>query len=257
MSERNIPRIIHQIYIGQSLPPELTRIVERLKSLNPNWEHRLCDDESATRFIEKEYGTEVLRAYQRIDPRYGAARADLLRLLLLYRFGGVYCDVKSTFERPLDSVIRDDDRYLLCQWRNGPGEVCDGWGLHRELAHIPGGEFVNYFIICEAGHPFTAAAIERTLQNIRSYRPWEPGGWIGVLRTTGPIAYTLGIWPILQRYPHRFVTEEEVGVRYVAPGYGHLKVNHYSQQTAPVVKLSAGGMLVRRCFIFLLSALGK
>ena len=82
-----------------------------LKSLNPGWEHRLYDDVAAEAVLA-DFGAEVSEAYYKIEPRYGAARADLLRHLFLYRFGGVYCDIKSGFERPLDSIIRPDDTYI-------------------------------------------------------------------------------------------------------------------------------------------------
>jgi mannosyltransferase OCH1-like enzyme len=244
-----IPRIIHQTYPGGALAPELQRNVDRLKILNPGWEHRLYDDDQANALVS-EYGGEICEAYHRIDARYGAARADLLRHLMLFRFGGVYCDIKSGFSRPLDDVIRPDDTYILAQWRNGPGEANEGAGLHRDLSHVPGGEFVNYFIICEPGHAFSAAAIQKIVKNIFSYRPWSAVGRAGVLRTTGPIAYTRAIYPILDQHPHRLASEEELSAYFSPDDYDHYSVfkNHYSMLSAPVVKLGPlGETLSRLC----------
>ena len=67
-----------------------------LKSLNPGWEHRLYDDAAAEALLA-EFGSEVSEAYHKIDRRYGAARADILRHLFLYCYGGVYCDIISGF----------------------------------------------------------------------------------------------------------------------------------------------------------------
>src|SRR4051794_998673 len=122
MVSRSIPRIFHQIHLGGELPQNLRNNVEELKHRNPDWEHRLYADADAKNFIAENYDLSMLEAYLRIDAPYGAARADLLRHLILYRLGGVYCDMRSTFDRPLDDCIRDDDSYLLAQWRNGPGE---------------------------------------------------------------------------------------------------------------------------------------
>lgn len=77
--------------------------------MNPGWEHRLYDDADIEAFIRESYGDEILAYYHRIDRRYGAARADLFRYLLLYRLGGVYLDIKSTTVRPLDEVLRPDE----------------------------------------------------------------------------------------------------------------------------------------------------
>ena len=53
----------------------------------------------SSNYIRREYGESILSCYLRIDPVYGAARADLFRYLLLYRTGGVYLDIKSAARR--------------------------------------------------------------------------------------------------------------------------------------------------------------
>lgn len=234
------------------MPPVLAANVQTLKARNPGWDHRLYDSHTAEVFIKKHYNREILCAYRRIDERYGAARADLLRHLIMYSVGGVYCDIKSTFDLPLDATIRSDDQYLLAQWRNGPREPNEGFGLHRDLEHIPGGEFITYFIICEPHHPFSAAVIDLILSNIETYRPWSAVGRTGVLRTTGPIAYTLAIHPLLGRYSHRFVTEAELGARpSIEQGYVHEAIfkSHYSRLSIPVVKLGYMGRIMSRFFV--------
>ena len=243
--KRRIPRIIHQVLIGGELTPELQSNVDTLKAKNSGWEHRLYDDARAERLVREVYGERMLEIYHKISPKYLAARADLLCNLIIYDAGGVYLDIKSSFERPLDEVIRDDDSYILAQWRNGPGERNEGWGLHRDLAHIPGGEYMKHFIIAEPHHPYSAAIIQKIVHNVKQYRPWSAVGRTGTLRTTGPIAYTLGIHPIRDQHRHRFATEEELGAVYsIGDGYDHYAVfkEHYTTMTDPVVTLSSTGV---------------
>ena len=102
-TSRRIPRIIHQVFIGGKLTPELQANVDALRARNPGWEHRLYDDERAENLIRNVYGEEMLTIYHKISPEYLAARVDLLCNLIIYDAGGVYLDIKSTFERPLDS----------------------------------------------------------------------------------------------------------------------------------------------------------
>lgn len=253
-TNRRIPRIIHQVFIGGKLTPELQDNVDQLKARNPGWEHRLYDDERAETLIREVYGDEMLATYHKIDPQYVAARVDLLCNLIIHHTGGVYLDIKSTIERPLDEVVRGDDRYLLAHWRNGPGERNEGWGLHRDLAHIPGGEYMKYFIIAQSGHPYSKAIIKKIVENVKNYRPWSAVGRTGVLRTTGPIAYTLAIHPIRDLHPHRFTTEEELTSKpSIGGGYDHKTVftKHYSTLTSPVVTLSPAGAAFSRLFILL------
>jgi inositol phosphorylceramide mannosyltransferase catalytic subunit len=253
-NRRRIPRIIHQVFLDGNLTPELRANVDELKARNPGWEHRLYDNERAEALIRDVYGEKMLEIFRKIDPRYVAARVDLLCNLIIHHAGGVYLDIKSTIERPLDEVVRDEDSYLLAQWRNGPGEPNEGWGLHRDLAHVPGGEYMKYFIIAEPGHPYSKAIIERIVENVKNYHPWSAVGRRGVLRTTGPIAYTLAIHPIRDLHPHRFTTEEELSSKpSIGGGYDHNAIftRHYSTLTKPVVTLSTLATLFSRPFVIL------
>lgn len=237
-----IPKITHQIFMqGFSSLPEVDR--ERIlafRERNPAWDHRFYDQSTAEAWLRANADERTVRAYYRINPDYYAARADLLRYLLCSKEGGLYLDVKSEARRPLDDVLHRDDSYLLSQWpelRNRkPGE--EG---HPELAHIPGDEFVIWFIASMKNHPFLRAVIEQVLKNIENYNPWRIGvGAKGVLRTTGPVAYTLAIHPILNEHACRFVdAADDLGFYPFRHGdfkrhrgqYGR----HYSVITDPVI----------------------
>ncbi|WP_299284675.1 glycosyltransferase [uncultured Mucilaginibacter sp.] len=213
---RVIPRIIHQTFMSKNLPAELQENVERIKRLNPGWTHILYDDNDIQTFIRKNYGVKMLSYFGRINPRYGAARADLFRYLVMYKCGGVYLDIKSTCTKPLDEVLQPDDKYILAQWRNKPGENYAGYGLSKEVAFIEGGEYQQWHIVAAPGHPFLKAVIETVIRNIDNYRPWLHGtGGIGVLRLTGPLVYTLAIHPLLASASYRLVNNEtDVGLQY-------------------------------------------
>lgn len=211
MLGNKIPHVIHQTFSKADLPPLLRANVEALKSKNPGWRHIFYDNGARERFISAHYGPDLLAAYRRIRPEYGAARADLFRYLAIYAVGGVYLDLKSSVARPLSSLLQADDRLILSQWRNGPGQFHQGIGLHKELAHIPGGEFQMFHVIAVPGHPFLKAVIQRVLYNIEHYRAWRHGvGAIGVVRLSGPIAYTLAIAPLLEDGLYRRVENETV-----------------------------------------------
>jgi len=241
-STGRIPRIIHQIFPALPLPPPLQRNVDALKDANPGWEHRLCDENGCQAFIREHYGEQVLELYRRINPEYGAARGDLARYLIVYAVGGVYLDIKSYFDRPIGSVIAEEDAYILAQWDNGPDGAHPGFGLHPDLDRFAGGELQQWHVIAEPAHPFLRAVVAKVLGNIETYRPWRHGvGRPGVLRVTGPIAYTQAILPILDRHPHRiFANSGEIGLRYsIDDGYRHSAAfpSHYSLHTTPVARV--------------------
>lgn len=247
-----IPRVIHQTYFSPSsdrMRPELCENLAWIRRANPGWEHRLYGEEEMRAFVQEAYGPRILGYFDRINPGYGVVRADLFRYLLMYREGGVYLDVKSRPTRPLDQVIREDDCYLLSHWRNQPGDEFHEYGLHPELRHVPRGEFQQWHIVARAGHPFLRAVIERVLRNLDRYNPGIVGaGPHAVLRTSGPIAYTLAIWPLLHDHPHRMAeSHDELGFEYsIFEGNEHRSLwsEHYSDSRTPITPVSPAGHAV-------------
>lgn len=217
----HIPKHIYQTYKSKEIAdPTLRDNVRHLQEINPGWEYSLYDDADIEAFILSEYGEKVYSYYQRINPRYGAARADLFRYLLLYRYGGVYLDLKSSLLRPLDEVLHPDDRYILSHWDNLPGQRYEVYGRFKELdSYLPRGEYQQWYIIAAQGHPFLRAVILRVLYNIDHYHPWTKGvGLWGTVKTTGPLAYTQAIYETIQHMPdvpYRFLESAlDLGIEY-------------------------------------------
>lgn len=244
----SIPRIIHQIgmrpaFENRKIPPLFEKNIEKIKALNPGWEFRFYDDDDIEAFIKANYPPSIWAYYQRLDPRYGAARADLFRYLLLYKVGGVYLDIKSGASKPFDSVIRPDDRYILSKWHSRDGTF-EHWGLVFDLRDLLGGEYQQWHVISAPGHPYLKAVLEQVLSNIDIYDPHlHETGKRGTLRITGPIPYTMAIERILDRHPHRIVDgRNEFGLEYniIDGDQGHVKIfkGHYSLQTASIVHLT-------------------
>ena len=241
-----IPRLIHQTAWKPAAMLQLLREnVAALIRRNPGWTHCLYGDEDIEDFIGEQYGSAMLSQYLLIDSRYGAARADLFRYLLMYKRGGVYLDIKSSAGRPLEDVLQADDCYLLSHWQNGPGAPFQGIGLHRALGHIPGGEYQQWFIVAAPGHPFLKQVILRVLENIDNYPRGLFGvGRKGVVAVTGPIAYTLAIHPLIGMHPSRQIDIcADAGFQYNVSGRQHEQTIagapvHYSRLRAPVVRLS-------------------
>lgn len=236
-----ISRIIHQT-AGEfaALPIEIRASIERMKSLNPGWDYRFYDDEAAIGFIGEHLGSDAVLLCERIDPKFRVMIADLFRYVAVHRLGGVYLDIKSTALRPLDEVLREDDVFLLAQWRNKLGEPFQGWGTWNDIPPLPGGYLQQWHVIAAAGHPFLARVIEDTLHNMVHYHPATFGtGKRAVEKVTGPICYTHAIAPMRLHYRARVVDIDTLGFRYTI--YGDRKVhmdvpNHYSRAQGPIMR---------------------
>lgn len=238
--KQKIPKLLHQTFPRKALPAELSSNSARLRDHNPDWDYSIYDDDDIKDFISSEYGGDVIAAYLRISPGYGAARADLFRYLLMYKKGGAYIDIKSSCLKPLSDVLTRDEGFVLSKWGNCREDFLQGAGLHPELAAVPGGEFQQWHIISAPQHPFLEAVINRVLANISDYRPWRAGvGRTGVLRVTGPIAYTLAIDPIKNQHKHiELSSHEDIGLEYSSLGSVDHRTffkQHYTRMDSPIV----------------------
>lgn len=220
-----IPKIIHQTYHMKNLPEAIQINIDKIKNENPEWEYRLYDDDDIEKYIQFNYPT-LLPIYKKINPIYGAAKADFFRYLVTYKNGGVYLDIKSTLCKPLNEIIMQDDFFLLSHWQNDIESPYKGFGYYPNIKN-PNGEFQQWHITSVIGHPFLKAVIENVCQNIQDYNPiFHESGRTGVLQLTGPIAYTLAINPLLNIYPHR-VTRYDNQLGFVYSIFKHEINNHH------------------------------
>jgi inositol phosphorylceramide mannosyltransferase catalytic subunit len=254
-----IPKLIHQTLNNKlNIAPILEANVEKLKYLNPNWDHRLYDQEDMRKFVLKWYGDDITKSFDSINPIYGAARADFFRYLLMYELGDVYLERKSTCNRTLDDVLSENDSFVLSQWRNRDGDCYQGWGRHPEFGVES--EYQQWHIIATPRHPFLKSVISTVKTNIDKYNPIKDGvGKIGVLRLTGPIAYTLAIKSIEILHEHRLVDIIDFGFEYSIfndvsiSDISHLYGNeHYSNLQRPIVNLTIFRSLIYYVENFLL-----
>jgi hypothetical protein len=237
----SIPKIIHQTLPSkQKIDPAFQDNIANLKRLNPSWEHRLYEHVDMPLFILNHYGQDILDCFNMIDPRYGAARADFFRYLLMYVEGGVYLDIKSSASRALDEVLEEDDHYILSHWPHQSEWATASYRRTPELG--PDGEYQIFHIICAPRHPFLAAVIDSVKRRIETYDLAATGvGSNGVLKLTGPDAYTLAIKPIRDSHPHRQVDILDLGfLRSIFEGYEHMNKLpgvHYAFLGVPIVRV--------------------
>ena len=109
--QKTLPKKLFQIYINydKNLIPQKVR--DNIKQYASDYEYRLFDDKDAIRFLKEEYGQILVDTFNSI--KGGAHRADLLRYCILYRYGGVYADIKMEFLKPLNEIfIQDNTLYV-------------------------------------------------------------------------------------------------------------------------------------------------
>ena len=147
-----IPRVIHQIWLGGEPPEEVSGWLQTWRAHHPGWEHRVWNDGDLP----------ILQNQSLFDaaPSY-AMKADILRLELLLRWGGVYVDADYECHRPIDDLVDGVPLVLLSE---GP-------------------ILTNSFIAATSGHPL----IQTLVEGLAKVEPLDvAAGCPSVLSTSGP-----------------------------------------------------------------------
>ena len=91
-------------YWNQIEPPSLlARRMEVCKTLNPNWDYRLFNRQTAAAFLESVYGSDISSAF--LDIRLPAMQADVFRVAFLLHCGGLWIDAATSLIRPVESWL--------------------------------------------------------------------------------------------------------------------------------------------------------
>lgn len=124
----SIPKIIHQIWIGPNKKPDVwmnTFSKDYVKS-NPEWKYILWDDENIYELFEE--FPLMLKIYN-IEPTYNG-KSDLLRYLILYKYGGLYIDADSVWinKKSFNSLFKEikESNIFFAYVNNEKKYICGG-----------------------------------------------------------------------------------------------------------------------------------
>jgi mannosyltransferase OCH1-like enzyme len=172
-----IPLIIHRAHNNRYTHQKMFKAChQKWIELNPKYQVIWCTDRQRDLFM-KDFNKRVYNAYKLIKP--GAFKADIWRLCVLYKYGGIYVDAYTTPVKDMSYIMK----YLLPQEHNFISVLdCKeaGGGVH------------NGFIISSPRHPFLKQCIDDIVNTIeqRSYTDH-------VLAVTGPLCLERSIRKVL------------------------------------------------------------
>jgi mannosyltransferase OCH1-like enzyme len=136
-----VPRTIHQIWVGpEPLPHDHHVWIEGWRRRHQGWQHRLWTEEDLPDDPIRPEILERLRA--------PVERADILRLEILFRHGGVYADTDLECLRPVDDLLHNHEFVGVC---------------------LKPGRATNTFLASVPGHPLLGRAL-RELRPMEEYR---------------------------------------------------------------------------------------
>jgi len=157
--------VVHQIWLQgrAAMPADIRSSVEswRTATRSSGHEHRLWDD-AAIRALLPDVGVAAIRAiYERLPDALLGVRADIARLVVLFRFGGLYADADTRvldrhalFEH-VESAVRDGADAVI-----GTADLSVG-GIRRPS---------NFLLACPRGSRFVRAYLESIARDFETRR---------------------------------------------------------------------------------------
>lgn len=150
---KNIVRFKFQKYIFRTIDDNNVPFLlyekchRKWAQLNPDYNivwfsNKECDD------FMRGMRSDIYEAYNRLLP--GAYKADLWRLCILEKYGGVYVDAYCEPYESLDSILKN-----TCSFVSVLDAEQSGSGIH------------NGFIYSERNHPFLRDSIENIVKNVQ------------------------------------------------------------------------------------------
>jgi hypothetical protein len=134
MSELRIPKVFHQIWLGEAEMPIAFRVFrDHLMALHPDWDHCLWTDKNLPPLINEPLFHAQSRAFY---------RADVLRYEILAAHGGVYIDTDFLMYRNIEPLLRNTDHFLAYEgvdWvcNSIMGFVPNHWFLWKLISEAP------------------------------------------------------------------------------------------------------------------------
>lgn len=138
-----IPRVVHHVWLGGDPPERIQRMMITIDLINPKIGWQVWRDTDMRRL-----GLNV----DRLKDEFGtwAAASNVVRLLILQRYGGLYLDVDFECLKPLDKLFDEGD--CLAAEQDG-GRICNAF-----MAASPNHPWINWQLANRAKYDHRDAA---------------------------------------------------------------------------------------------------
>ncbi|KAK3581711.1 hypothetical protein CHS0354_003597 [Potamilus streckersoni] len=181
-----IQKIIHQKWNTKKVPIQFKDYIKSFLENHLSWTHMFWTDQSTRKFINDHY-PNLLSLYDNyVHP---LNRADAMRYMALFYYGGVYTDLDTHSLRPLDPMIRKYSCFLAQEPQ-----------VHSIVYTNFYEQAANGIMGCRKRHPFMKLVIENL--NHFFYYAHE-------LDSTGPRFLTFSLRQYLKNITEMEITDKD------------------------------------------------
>ncbi|KAL3864739.1 hypothetical protein ACJMK2_006396 [Sinanodonta woodiana] len=181
-----IEKILHQKWNTKQLPLQFKYYVKSFLDNHSSWQYTFWTDKSTRKFIKDHYPNLLFMYDSYVHP---LNRADSMRYMILFYFGGVYSDLDMKSLRPLDPMIRKYSCFLA------------------QEPHVHSIVYTNFYeqasnglMGCRKRHPF----MKSVLENLNDFFYYAH-----VLDSTGPRFLTFSFRQYMRKKSEIDVTDDD------------------------------------------------
>jgi hypothetical protein len=140
--KKKIPKVIISTYFDKKKIPD--KVFLNIKKYAPNYKYQIFDDQEINTFLTNNYDQNIVDTFNILK---GAHKADLFRYCYLYKFGGIYIDIKSELIKNLNKVFNQKNIQLYTVLSGGKYKKTIYQGI---IASIPNNPFflklINFMV---------------------------------------------------------------------------------------------------------------
>jgi mannosyltransferase OCH1-like enzyme len=189
-----IPKIIHQSYT-KTILTRLRNATYTWSLMNNNYKYMYWSDEDCDEYIYKTGDEKIKEAYFSLHAR--AYKSDIFRLCILYEYGGIWADISSECNYPLDNLITNDINLMIV--KDNPSQVTNG-------------NIYQAFIAVEQKNEIIKFVLDLTVDRIINFKQYEiTYPWIHneTIAVTGPTIFAIALNNFLER-PSKTIFNDKI-----------------------------------------------
>ncbi len=111
-----IPKIIHQLWISLNnaeIPEDVKKNIQSWEDTHPEYIRMMWSLPSLSPLLEDFYGLNLLKSIN--ECRFPAMQSDIIRLALVYEYGGFWSDLKNYILKPFVNELIVHDKIILAE----------------------------------------------------------------------------------------------------------------------------------------------
>lgn len=197
----SIPPLLHFIWLGSPIPPDVDAIIKTWVKCHPGWELRIWKDDDLLNFNWVNGFSKV--AFEMA--KTWAEKSDILRYEILYQYGGIYSDVDTVCLKSFNDLVSRNVECFAGQETN-------------RIATKGGGALyaTNTILGFKPESPIIKYCLEHI--KVQEEAPTEPIGY-----RTGPVLFSRALHEALQSHAGENIVILPCSYFYPLPYFANLK----------------------------------